>query len=70
MTDPDDQRTLDALYREAFARYGAIALWNCRPVEHPSPADALAITRALRTHGRMEGRRLAERIEALCRAAD
>ncbi len=39
-----------------------------RPVETPTPADALAITGALRTHGRMDGRRLAERIEALCRA--
>jgi hypothetical protein len=42
------------LYRRAFAE--------------PSPADALAITQVLRTHGRMDGRRLAERIEALCRA--
>jgi hypothetical protein len=39
-----------------------------RPVEEPTQADALAITQALRMHGRMDGRRLAERIEALCRA--
>jgi len=39
-----------------------------RPVEQPTPADALAITKALRTHGRIDGRRLAERIEELCRA--
>ncbi len=39
-----------------------------RPVDQPTQADALAITQALRTHGRMDGRRLAERIEALCRA--
>jgi len=64
-TRPDD---LASLYRRAFAEYGTRALWNMRPVEEPSPADALAITRALRTHGRMDGRRLAERIEELCRA--
>jgi hypothetical protein len=62
----DDQ--LGQLYREAFERYGSIALWNMRPVQQPTAADAMAITRALRTHGRMDGRRLAERIEAMCRA--
>ena len=65
----DDQpQDLATLYRRAFAEYGTRALWNMRPVEHPTRADALAITKPLRTHGRMEGRRLAERIEALCRA--
>ncbi len=59
---------LGGLYRRAFAEYGVQALWNMHPVEKPTPADALAITKALRTHGRMDGRRLAERIEALCRA--
>jgi hypothetical protein len=59
---------LASLYRRAFEVYGAQALWNMRPVSDPTPADALAITRSLRTHGRMEGRRLAERIEELCRA--
>ena len=57
--------------RAFFARlleFGTLALWNMRPVEEPTAADALAITKALRTHGRMEGRRLAERIEVLCRA--
>jgi hypothetical protein len=39
-----------------------------RPVDHPTPADALVITRALRTHGGMDGRRLAEQIESLCDA--
>jgi hypothetical protein len=39
-------------------------------MENPTPADALAITKALRTHGGMEGRRLAEQIEELCCAAD
>jgi hypothetical protein len=65
LADPED---LASLYRRAFGDYGARALWNMRPVERPTPADALAITKALRTHGGMEGRRLAERIEALCLA--
>jgi hypothetical protein len=56
------------LYHRAFQEYGNVALWNMRPVDEPSPADALAITKALRTHGGMEGRRLAEEIENLCRA--
>ncbi len=38
-----------------------------RRVEQPTRADALAITGALRTHGHMDGRRLAERIERICR---
>jgi hypothetical protein len=66
--EPEQPEDLASLYRRAFADYGVRALWNLRPVEDPSPADALAITKALRTHGRMDGRRLAERIEALCRA--
>jgi hypothetical protein len=56
------------LYRRAFAQYRTQALWNMRPIEDPTPADALAITKALRTHGGMEGRRLAEQIERVCRA--
>ena len=64
----NEPEQLATLYRRAFAEYGTRALWNMRPVEGPSPAVALAITMALRTHGRMEGRRLAERIEELCRA--
>jgi hypothetical protein len=56
------------LYRRAFDDYGTQALWNMRPLDHPTPADALAITKALRTHGGMDGRRLAEQIENLCRA--
>ena len=59
---------IEALYQQAFRDFWAVALWNMRPVRHPSFADVLAITPALRTHGRMDGRRLAERIEALCRA--
>jgi hypothetical protein len=65
-----DDRTdeLQALYRRAFREFGTIALWNMRPALAPTAADALAITKALRTHGTMDGRRLAERIEELCRA--
>jgi hypothetical protein len=58
-----------ALYAQAFARFGTVALWSLRPVAEPTAEDARAITRALRTHGGMEGRRLAERIERLCDAA-
>ncbi|MDR3567155.1 MAG: hypothetical protein P4L43_03925 [Syntrophobacteraceae bacterium] len=57
-----------SLYRNAFKEFGARALWNMRPVDESTQADALAITQALRTHGGMDGRRLAERIERLCRA--
>jgi hypothetical protein len=64
------QADLAILYRRAFAEYGSEALWNMRPIGNPTPADALAITRSLRTHGGMDGRRLAEQIEKLCRAAD
>ena len=67
MTEDRDKQ-IQTLYRHAFREFGTVALWNMRPVEAPSPADALAITKALRTHGRMDGRRLAERIEELCRA--
>jgi len=67
-TEPDKPDDLATLYRRAFAEYGTRALWNMRPVEDPTSADALAITKALRIHGRMDGRRLAERIEELCRA--
>lgn len=68
MTEPEYPDDLVTLYRRAFAEYGARALWSMRPAEEPTPADALAITKALRTHGRLEGRRLAERIEEMCRA--
>ncbi len=65
----DETETLASLYRRAFAEFGSRALWNLRPVASPSVDEALAITQALRTHGRMEGRRLAEKIEKLCHAA-
>ena len=64
--DPTD---FARLYRRAFDEFGASALWSSRPVRDPTPADALAITRSLRVEGDMSARRLAERIEAACRAA-
>lgn len=69
MTEPTP-KPLDfvSLYRRAFAEYGTRALWNMRPIDHPTRRDALAITNALRTHGGMKGRRLAEQIESLCHA--
>ena len=68
-TEPEPSTEFVNLYRRAFAEYGPRALWNMRPSDNPTPADALAITKALRTYGGMEGRRLAESIERLCRAA-
>lgn len=56
------------LYRTAFRLYGTSALWNRREFTDPAPQDVLAITQALRTHGGMDGRRLAEKIERICRA--
>lgn len=63
------QAEIERLYQEAFDRFGAIALWNLRRLEHPTPEQALVITRQLRIEGNMDSRRLAERIEAMCRAA-
>ncbi|QWR76052.1 hypothetical protein [Candidatus Magnetomonas plexicatena] len=65
----DKMKHIEALYRTAFEKYGAIALWSSRPVPNPTPADALAITRSLRVEGGMDARRLAEQIEEACRAA-
>jgi hypothetical protein len=58
-----------ALYRRAFAEYGAQALWNMRCFETPTPEDGLVVARALRVEGDMGARFLAEEIERVCRAA-
>jgi hypothetical protein len=58
-----------SLYHRAFAEYGAVALWNLREAPDPTPEDALAITRSLRTEGDLTARRLAEQIEQACRAS-
>jgi hypothetical protein len=57
------------LYRRAFAQYAVRALWNKRVLDHPTPADALVVARALRIEGDREARYLAEQIEQACRAA-
>ena len=54
------------LYRQAFAEYGAHALWNFRRFDSPSPEDALVVARALRIEGDLVARGLAERIEQAC----
>ena len=68
VTQQERQAEIERLYRQAFDEFGAIALWNVRRLEHPTPREALAITRQLRVEGNMAARRLAERIEKLCRA--
>ena len=68
MTELDRSKELETLYRTAFREFGPRALWNMRPIDVISSGDALAITQALRTHGGMNGRCLAERIEELCHA--
>ncbi|HRE42848.1 MAG TPA: hypothetical protein PKY87_02635 [Terricaulis sp.] len=60
---------LDALYRRAFTEFGALALWNMRAAAQPTPRDALIVADALRRNGNLAARRLAEQIEAACRAA-
>jgi len=68
-TDPEMPNGFAALYRRAFAEYGTLALWNVRSFEAPTPGDALAVARALRTEGTLQARSLAEQIEQACRAA-
>jgi hypothetical protein len=59
MTDePTQPEDLSTLYRHAFEQFGVSAVWSSKSVSDPTPADALAITRSLRTCGGMEGRRL------------
>jgi hypothetical protein len=65
-SEPED---LAALYRRAFARYAARALWNKRCLDNPTPEDALVVARALRIEGDRHARQLAEEIERVCRAA-
>ncbi|MBP6011234.1 MAG: hypothetical protein KBA31_03310 [Alphaproteobacteria bacterium] len=69
MTDSERQREIERLYRQAFAEYGTIALWNMRPVANPGPGDAKAITEALRVEGDLGARKLAFELERLCGAA-
>jgi hypothetical protein len=64
-TTPPDYTSL---YRQAFEKFGARALWNKRVLDDPTPEDALVIARALRVEGDRQARRLAEQIEQACRA--
>lgn len=68
-TEPVETPDFATLYRRAFAEYGALALWNMRSFDVPTPEDALVVARALRIEGNMRARRLAEQIEQACRAA-
>jgi hypothetical protein len=66
------QTDLASLYRRAFRDFRDFqtrAPWNVRELENPTPADALAITRALRVEGDLAARRLAEEMERVCRGA-
>jgi hypothetical protein len=63
---PDDYRVL---YARAFDEFGAMALWNLRPLANPTQGHALVIAHALRREGNIAARFLAEQIEAACRAA-
>jgi hypothetical protein len=63
------QPEFESLYHRAFADYRVRALWNLSEIEHPTPAEALAITRSLRVEGDLSARSLAEQIERACRAA-
>ncbi len=69
VTSQANRAEIERLYRQAFAEFGATALWSSRPVDHPTDADALAVTESLRVEGNLDARRLAERLEVLCRAA-
>lgn len=69
MTNENQADDLATLYRRAFEEYGTHALWNKRPIEAPTPDDALVVARALRIEGNRQARQLAEQIEEACRAA-
>lgn len=69
MQPESSQQNIETLYHIAFRDYGTHALWNLREFEHPTPEDALVITRSLRIEGNLNARRLAEQIEQACRAA-
>jgi hypothetical protein len=63
------QAEVARLYRQAFSEFGALALWSRRPSEHPTIAQALVVSDALRREGTMLARPLAARIEEACRVA-
>jgi len=63
---PED---VTALYRRAFAEFGAQSLWSRKPSATPTIAQALVVAESLRREGNMRSRPLAAQIEAACRAA-
>ena len=69
MTSERSEPEFENLYHRAFADYKLRALWNVRELDHPSPEEALIITRNLRVEGDLNARSLAEQIERACRAA-
>jgi len=69
MTSESSQPEFEALYHRAFADFRLRALWNVRELDHPTPEEALFVTRSLRVEGDLSARRLAEQIERACRAA-
>jgi hypothetical protein len=69
MAAESPQLDFEALYHRAFMHYRTRALWNVRELEHPTPAEALAITHDLRVEGNLGARQLAEQIEQACVAA-
>ena len=68
MTAEPSQSGFEFLYHRAFAEFKLRALWNVRELEHPTPEEALIITRSLRVEGDLNARRLAEQLERACRA--
>jgi hypothetical protein len=57
------------LYDQAFRDYRTLALWNRRPSEKPTIAQALVVAESLRREGNLQSRALAYEIERACRAA-
>ena len=57
-----------ALYRQAFERFGAQALWNRSPSQYPTITQALVVSEGLRREGNMKSRPLAVAMEEACRA--
>ncbi|MBF0607976.1 MAG: hypothetical protein SFH39_15600 [Candidatus Magnetobacterium sp. LHC-1] len=50
------------LYHQAFRDFGVQSLWNRKPSEHPTIAQALVVADALRREGNMQTRPLAVQI--------
>jgi hypothetical protein len=64
-----ENREIARLYNRAFRQYGTLALWNRRPSEMPTVAQALVVAETLRREGNLQSRAFAAEIERACRAA-